>query len=225
MKNVLLLAVAFAMTSAFCFAAIPPASAPAPENTNTKTAVSAPISQQPSSPDAVAHKPQGPVSVIISTNYGDITVELDAQKAPITVANFLKYVDEKFYDGTVFHRVIKNFMIQGGGFDQSLSQKKTHAPIKNEAGNGLKNNRGTIAMARTMIVDSATAQFFINTVDNDFLNHRNDSMQGFGYAVFGKVTDGMNVVDVIAGVNTGRVNGMSDVPTPVPVIIKSVRRK
>ena len=165
------------------------------------------------------------VVVVISTNYGDITVELDAAKAPITVKNFLAYVDAKFYDGTIFHRVIKNFMIQGGGFDPNMRQKQTNAPIKNEAGNGLKNTRGTIAMARTSVIDSATAQFFINTVDNAFLDHRDNSMQGFGYAVFGKVTDGMEVVDAIAAVTTGRVNGMSDVPTPAPVVITSVRRK
>ena len=130
------------------------------------------------------------VVVVISTNYGDITVELDAAKAPITVKNFLAYVDAKFYDGTIFHRVIKNFMIQGGGFDPNMRQKQTNAPIKNEAGNGLKNTRGTIAMARTSVIDSATAQFFINTVDNAFLDHRDESMQGFGYPVFGKVTVG-----------------------------------
>ncbi len=182
-------------------AAAPAPAAPAPTATNTA------------------------VSVVIATNYGDITVELDAEKAPLTVANFLSYVDEKFYDGTIFHRVIKNFMIQGGGFTPNMAQKKTHAPVKNEAGNGLKNTRGTIAMARTMIVDSATAQFFINTVDNAFLDHRDNSMQGFGYAVFGRVTDGMAVVDAIAAVKTDRVKGMSDVPFPSPVVITSIRRK
>ena len=165
------------------------------------------------------------VVVVISTNYGDITVELDAAKAPITVKNFLAYVDAKFYDGTIFHRVIKNFMIQGGGFDPNMRQKQTNAPIKNEAGNGLKNTRGTIAMARTSVIDSATAQFFINTVDNAFLDHRDESMQGFGYAVFGKVTDGMAVVDAIAGVKTGRFGPFADVPTPAPVVITSIRRK
>ncbi len=175
--------------------------------------------------EAPAPATNAAVSVVIATNYGDITVELDAEKAPVTVANFLSYVDEKFYDGTIFHRVIRNFMIQGGGFTPDMAQKRTHAPVKNEAGNGLKNTRGTIAMARTMIIDSATAQFFINTVDNAFLDHRDNSMQGFGYAVFGKVTDGMAVVDAIAGVQTGRVNGMSDVPTPAPVVITSIRRK
>ena len=167
----------------------------------------------------------GAVSVVIATNYGDITVELDAEKAPLTVKNFLSYVDEKFYDGTIFHRVIKGFMIQGGGFTPEMAQKPTHAPVKNEAGNGLKNTRGTIAMARTMVVDSATAQFFINTVDNAFLDHRDNSMQGFGYAVFGKVTDGMAVVDAIASVKTGTVGRMGDVPTPAPVVITSIRRK
>ena len=175
--------------------------------------------------EAPAPATNAAVSVVIATNYGDITVALDAEKAPLPVKNFLSYVDEKFYDGTIFHRVIKNFMIQGGGFTPDMAQKRTHAPVKNEAGNGLKNTRGTIAMARTMIIDSATAQFFIKTVDNAFLDHRDNSMQGFGYAVFGKVTDGMEVVDAIAAVTTGRVNGMSDVPTPAPVVITSVRRK
>ncbi|MBQ6926623.1 MAG: peptidyl-prolyl cis-trans isomerase [Kiritimatiellae bacterium] len=161
----------------------------------------------------------------IDTSMGVITLELDDEKAPATVANFARYAKEGHYDGTIFHRVIKNFMIQGGGFTPDMAQKRTHAPVKNEAGNGLKNTRGTIAMARTPIIDSATAQFFINTVDNAFLDHRDNSMQGFGYAVFGKVTDGMEVVDAIAAVTTGRVNGMSDVPTPAPVVITSVRRK
>ena len=161
--------------------------------------------------------------VVISTNMGDITVELDAEKAPVTVTNFLTYVDEKFYDGTIFHRVIPRFMIQGGGFDASLHQKKTHDQIKNEAGNGLKNTRGTIAMARTSIINSATAQFFINTVDNAFLDHRDDSMQGFGYAVFGHVTEGMEVVDAISAVKTGRFGPMSDVPAQ-PIVITSIRR-
>ena len=175
--------------------------------------------------EAPAPATNAAVSVVIATNYGDITVELDAEKAPLTVKNFLSYVDEKFYDGTIFHRVIKNFMIQGGGFTPDMAQKRTHAPVKNEAGNGLKNTRGTIAMARTMIIDSATAQFFINTVDNAFLDHRDNSMQGFGYAVFGKVTDGMAVVDAIAAVQTGRVGMMSDVPIPAPVVIATIRRK
>lgn len=178
---------------------------------------------QDQAPAPAAPAAAKPVAVVIATSMGDITVQLDAEKAPVTVSNFLAYVDAKFYDGTVFHRVIPNFMIQGGGFDETLSQKKTHAPIKNEAANGLKNSRGTIAMARTMIVDSATAQFFINSVDNKFLDHRAPTPQGFGYAVFGMVTQGMDVVDKISGVKTGNVNGMGDVPLQ-PVVIKSIRR-
>src|SRR3972149_11416321 len=138
--------------------------------------------------------------VLMETSLGNIKIELDQAKAPITVKNFLSYVDEKFYDGTIFHRVIGNFMIQGGGFTAEMQQKPVKAPIKNEAGNGLKNMTGTIAMARTNIVDSATAQFFINVVDNDFLNHQNTTSQGFGYAVFGKVIEGMDVVDKIKAV-------------------------
>ncbi len=155
--------------------------------------------------------------VVISTSLGDVTVALDAEKAPKTVANFLSYVDDGFYDGTVFHRVIKNFMIQGGGMTADGKQKPTKAPIKNEADNGLRNDVGTIAMARTNVVDSATAQFFINTKDNDFLNHGG---RDFGYAVFGKVTDGMDVVRRIEAVQTGR----GDVPVETVTIV-SVRRK
>ncbi len=159
--------------------------------------------------------------VILSTTEGDIKIELDAEKAPITVENFLGYVDAKFYDGTIFHRVIPDFMIQGGGFDEKMSQKKTQAPIKNEADNGLTNDRGTLAMARTSDVNSATAQFFINLKDNDFLNH---GSRDFGYAVFGKVVDGMDVVDKIAATPTGRKGGQSDVPTK-PILINSARRE
>lgn len=163
-------------------------------------------------------------TVVIETNLGSIEVELDAEKAPVTVANFLSYVDESFYDGTIFHRVIPRFMIQGGGFTADMAQKKTKAPIRNEAANGLKNTRGTIAMARTMVVDSATAQFFINTVDNAFLDFRSPTPQGFGYAVFGRVTSGMEVVDAISAAKTGVRNGMRDVPLDT-VVIKTVRRK
>ena len=162
-------------------------------------------------------------SVLLSTSLGDITIELDAEKAPATVVNFLSYVDEQFYDGTIFHRVIKGFMIQGGGFTADMAQKRTKAPIKNEANNGLKNTRGTIAMARTSIVDSATAQFFINSVDNDFLNFRAPTPDGYGYAVFGKVTAGLDVVDKISAARTGIAHGMRDVPLQ-PVVIKSIRR-
>jgi cyclophilin family peptidyl-prolyl cis-trans isomerase len=159
--------------------------------------------------------------VLIQTSLGDVTVELDQEKAPVTVKNFLEYVDAKHYDGTIFHRVIKGFMIQGGGFDQNMKQKPTKPPIKNEAGNGLKNTKGTIAMARTNVVDSATAQFFVNAVDNAFLDHKNETPTGFGYAVFGKVTKGIDVVEKIEKVATTTRSGMSDVPVE-PVVIKSV---
>lgn len=159
--------------------------------------------------------------VVMETSKGTIKIELDEEKAPITVKNFLSYVNDKFYDGTIYHRVIPTFMIQGGGFDEKMNQKPTKPPIKNEAGNGLPNKRGTIAMARTGVVDSATAQFFINVKDNDFLNHRDDSQQGYGYAVFGKVIEGMDVVDKIKDVKTGNKGGFQDVPVET-VVIKSV---
>ena len=159
--------------------------------------------------------------LLMSTSMGDIKIELDPEKAPVTVKNFLDYVEAKHYDGTIFHRVIKGFMIQGGGFDKDMKQRPTKAPIKNEAGNGLKNVTGTIAMARTNVVDSATAQFFINVVDNAFLDHKNETPSGFGYAVFGKVVEGMDVVRKIEQVPTTSRMGNQDVPTE-PVIIKSV---
>jgi cyclophilin family peptidyl-prolyl cis-trans isomerase len=166
--------------------------------------------------------------VVISTSKGDIKVQLDQKKAPVSVANFLAYVKEKHYDGTVFHRVIKNFMIQGGGFDERLAQKGgTHPPIKNEAGNGLLNKTGTLAMARTFVVDSATDQFFVNTKDNAFLDHKSDAPQGFGYAVFGKVIKGLDVVKKIEAVPTqtkpsGDGVPLSDVPVET-VVIKTIR--
>jgi len=161
--------------------------------------------------------------VKMTTSLGEITIELYADKAPVSVANFLAYVEESFYDGTIFHRVIPNFMVQGGGFTADMRQKATKAQIRNEADNGLKNTRGTLAMARTMVVDSATSQFFINTVDNDFLNFRNKSPQGYGYAVFGKVTAGMEVVDKIAQVQTGNRGMHQNVPVE-PVTILKVER-
>ena len=157
----------------------------------------------------------------IETSMGSITVELDDAKAPITVKNFLDYATSGHYDGTIFHRVIDGFMIQGGGFTKAMDQKPTKAPIKNEAANGLTNKRGTIAMARTMVVDSATSQFFINLVDNDFLNFRAPTPQYYGYAVFGKVTDGMDVVDKIAKVKTGFAGPHQNVPEE-SVVIKKV---
>ena len=157
--------------------------------------------------------------VIMSTSMGDIKIELYPDKAPETVKNFLSYVNDKLYDGTVFHRVIPNFMIQGGGFTPDMKQKPTKAPIKNEADNSLNNDTGTIAMARTSAVDSATSQFFINLVDNHFLNH---GARDFGYAVFGKVVEGMDVVRKIADVKTGSRGPFQDVPVE-PVVIKSAR--
>jgi cyclophilin family peptidyl-prolyl cis-trans isomerase len=161
--------------------------------------------------------------VVMKTSKGDITLELFADKAPLTVKNFLTYVDKDFYDGTIFHRVIKDFMIQGGGLTADLHEKAALAPIKNEAGNGLSNKRGTIAMARTSVVDSATCQFFINTVDNSFLDHKDNTSEGFGYCVFGKVIAGLETVDAIAAVPTMTRRGMGDVPRETVTII-SVRR-
>ncbi|MBQ1428100.1 MAG: peptidyl-prolyl cis-trans isomerase [Kiritimatiellae bacterium] len=153
---------------------------------------------------------------------GTISLELDEAKAPATVKNFVEYANSGHYDGTIFHRVIDGFMIQGGGFTKSMDQKPTREPIMNEAMNGLKNLRGTIAMARTMVVDSATSQFFINLVDNAFLDFTNPTPQGFGYAVFGKVTDGMDVVDAIAKVKTGFSGPHQNVPEE-PVVIRKVK--
>jgi peptidyl-prolyl cis-trans isomerase B (cyclophilin B) len=167
--------------------------------------------------------PKGGRPVVqFETSMGVIKVELYPDKAPITVKNFLSYVREGYYDGLVFHRVIRDFMVQGGGFTKEMKEKGTkHPPIKNEADNGLKNDRGTVAMARTSVVDSATAQFFINTVNNDFLNHRAKTPQGYGYAVFGKVTDGMDVVDKIRAVPTASSGMHQDVPKEPVVILKA----
>jgi len=161
--------------------------------------------------------------VLLETTSGDILVELYPDKAPETVANFLKYVDNGFYNNTIFHRVIPGFMIQGGGLTARMQQKDTEAPIKNEADNGLKNDRGTIAMARTMDPHSATAQFFVNLVDNDFLNFQAPSGNGWGYCVFGKVTEGMDVVDKIAKVKTTTVGMYQDVPSDLVVITGASR--
>jgi peptidyl-prolyl cis-trans isomerase B (cyclophilin B) len=158
--------------------------------------------------------------VLLSTSHGDITLELDATKAPASANNFLDYVNAGFFDGTIFHRVIPGFMIQGGGFTPDMQQKATECSIANEANNGLKNDRGTIAMARTSNPHSATSQFFINLVDNGFLNHTGESMQGWGYAVFGKVVEGMDAVDSIAKVGTGNHGPHSDVPLE-PVVINN----
>jgi len=176
---------------------------------------------QPAAPSAK----ETTVTVVIETSEGSMTAELYADKAPLTVSNFLAYVDSKFYDGTIFHRVIPNFMIQGGGFTADLNQKTTRDPVKNEAGNGLGNLRGTLAMARTMVVDSATAQFFINHKDNAFLDHQSETSRGFGYAVFGKVIKGIDVLDKIAAVQTGAGGPFqSDLPLKT-VTITSIRRQ
>ncbi|TXH94107.1 MAG: peptidylprolyl isomerase A [Pseudomonas sp.] len=158
--------------------------------------------------------------VVLTTSYGDIEIELNADKAPISTQNFLGYLEAGFYTGTQFHRVIPGFMIQGGGFDADMRQKDTFKPIRNEADNGLRNERGTLAMARTQDVDSATSQFFINHKDNDFLNHGG---RDFGYAVFGKVVRGMDVVDRIAGVRTGNRGMHQNVPLE-PVLILNARK-
>lgn len=162
-------------------------------------------------------------SVVIETNYGDITVELNDEKAPLSVANFLTYADSGHYSGTIFHRVIKDFMIQGGNFSADMVPKKTLPPVKNEATNGLRNLRGTIAMARTGVVDSATSQFFINLKDNGFLDHKNTTTRGYGYAVFGKVVEGMEIVDKIGVSSTHTFRRFRDVPVE-PVVIRTIKR-
>jgi len=154
------------------------------------------------------------------TSHGDFTVELFEKDAPLSVANFLSYIDSEFFDGTIFHRIVPGFVIQGGGFTEDMTQKKTQPPVKNEADNGLKNKRGTLSMARTSDINSATSQFFVNLKDNEFLDH---SRGNFGYAVFAQVTEGMDVIDKIAAVETGRKRGFDDVPVEA-VIMKSVRR-
>lgn len=161
-----------------------------------------------------------PPVVELDTNMGAIVIELNEEKAPKTVENFLNYVKSGHYDGTIFHRIIDGFMIQGGGMDAEMNEKPTNAPIENEADNGLKNDKGTIAMARTQDPHSATSQFFINVKDNDFLNHSGKNMQGWGYTVFGKVTSGMDVIEKMRSVPTGRFGMHADVPKE-PVVINS----
>lgn len=159
--------------------------------------------------------------VKLHTNHGDITIELNAEKAPATVKNFLDYASSGFYDGTIFHRVIDSFMIQGGGFEPGMKQKPVKAPIENEAANGLKNDNYTVAMARTSDPQSATAQFFINVKDNDFLNYTSSDARGYGYCVFGKVVEGKEVVDAIRKVKTGNRSGFQDVPVEDVIITKA----
>ncbi|MEH6456115.1 MAG: peptidylprolyl isomerase [Cocleimonas sp.] len=163
--------------------------------------------------------------VKLETSKGVMMIELDAEKAPLSAANFIEYVEDGFFDGLIFHRVIPNFMVQGGGMNPDMSQKANKAPIQNEANNGLKNDRGTLAMARTNDPHSATSQFFVNLKDNDFLNHTSESPAGWGYAVFGKVVDGLDTIDEIAKVQTGNVKGHGDVPTEAVTIIKATLEK
>ena len=179
-----------------------------------------PVPDATATPTPETPKEENPM-VILKTSKGDITIELFEKEAPVTVANFLKYVDSGFYKGTIFHRVIDGFMIQGGGFTRDMNQKSTRAPIKNEAANGLKNARGTLAMARTQDPNSATAQFFINLISNDFLDFRSPDPRGIGYCVFAKVVSGMDVVEKIRNTPTGAAGPFpSDVPK-TPVIINS----
>ena len=200
------------------FAFRAPAPAQDPDAAPEAPAPEAASLEQPDQP-----KTQEQPMVILKTTLGDITIKLFPDKAPITVANFLAYVDSGHYNGTIFHRVIDGFMIQGGGFNRYMLQKPTQAPIKNEAANGLQNKRGTIAMARTSVVDSATSQFFINVVDNAFLDYKSPDPRGFGYCVFGEVVSGMDVVDQIKAVRTGVKNGMSDVPLQTVEILSAER--
>jgi peptidyl-prolyl cis-trans isomerase B (cyclophilin B) len=171
----------------------------------------------------MAQAPAANPKVLFKTSQGDITIELYPAKAPVTVQNILDYVEAKFYDGLIFHRVIPNFMIQCGGMDAEMRQKSGNPAIKNEAANGLKNTRGSVAMARTNIVDSATSQFFVNLKDNTFLNHKDNTPEGFGYCVFGKVVAGMDVVDAIAKVPTVNKRGHGDVPlAPITILSAAV---
>jgi cyclophilin family peptidyl-prolyl cis-trans isomerase len=201
-----------------------PATTEKQESTDTKKAEKKETSDKKKAEKKVNSGGSKMTTVVIDTSMGKMEVELDSEKAPLSVENFLKYVDKKHYDGTIFHRVIKDFMIQGGGMDEKMNEKSTMAPIKNEAQNGLKNLRGTLAMARTGVVDSATSQFFINTVDNGFLDFRSPDPRGYGYAVFGKVSSGLDVVDKIRAVETGSSGMHSDVPKK-PVVINSIKRK
>jgi len=181
-------------------------------------------SEQPTDIKDSGDKMSNP-KVKLETSKGVMMIELDAEKAPLSAANFIEYVEDGFFDGLIFHRVIPNFMVQGGGMNPDMSQKANKAPIQNEANNGLKNDRGTLAMARTNDPHSATSQFFVNLKDNDFLNHTSESPAGWGYAVFGKVVDGLDTIDEIAKVQTGNVKGHGDVPTEAVTIIKATLEK
>jgi peptidyl-prolyl cis-trans isomerase B (cyclophilin B) len=192
--------------------------------TDPTTVMDTPQNARGESPDEVKEPVMIVMEIKMGDEKGDLEIELDSEKAPLSVANFLQYVDDGFFAGTIFHRVINNFMIQGGGFTPDMEQKPTREPIENEAKNGLKNEVGTLAMARTNDLHSATSQFFINVNNNEFLNHRDSSPAGFGYAVFGKVVSGMDFVNKIKETATGNRGHYSDVPK-TPVVIVSVRRK
>ena len=234
-----ILLIALIVFGAGCGSDTPPEDPAPPPEPVTKSAPieeppPAPVEQPPAeapepapapkpAPKKTAPKTAANPAVVIATSKGAIRVELDPEKAPLSVKNFLEYVDAKFYDGTVFHRVIPNFMIQGGGFSKDMVKKDTRAPIQNEAKNGLRNLRGTVAMARTPNPHSATAQFYINHVDNAMLDQASQPPGAWGYAVFGKVVEGMDVVDAIANTPTGFAAGMQDVPT-TQIVIESIRR-
>ncbi len=207
------------MAASACVAAMFLGSAFA-QATKTEPKAAKAAAVKPSTCSKINDKGTNPMKVKLTTSMGAITLELNKEKAPISTENFVKYVESGHYNGTIFHRVINNFMIQGGGFDKKMIQKSAKATVVNEANNGLKNVNGSIAMARTSDPQSASAQFFINVKDNDFLDFRNETTQGWGYAVFGKVTKGMDVVNKIKVVKTGNSGGMSDVPVE-PVIIES----
>ncbi len=195
-----------------------------PPGVEAETTVEPVVGENPLADDPVAEQPDDGdnPTVVMDTSFGTIRIELWRDRAPATVENFLRYVDGGFYDNLIFHRVIPGFMIQGGGFNTTMLEQSTFEPIVNEAQADLRNTRGTLAMARTNVINSATSQFFINLVDNDFLNHRDTTPSGFGYAVFGEVVEGMDVVDQIAQVETGSARGHQDVPTE-PVVIRSLR--
>jgi cyclophilin family peptidyl-prolyl cis-trans isomerase len=199
-----------------------PRAKPAPKP-GARAPVKAPPLQAPAPEPALKPAPGNPVAVI-ATSLGDITIELFKDRAPASVENFVQYANDRFYDGTIFHRIVPQFMIQGGGFMPSMEEKPTRPPIQNEATNGVRNTRGTIAMARRQQLRSATSQFYINVVDNGMLDHRGFAPPDFGYAVFGRVLSGMDVADRIAGVRTTFAGGMENVPVE-PVLIKSVRIK
>lgn len=223
MKQALALFFVLAFSAVGCGAAETPKSGTQAQQatTSTKTTESTQETTQTTEQKTSSGDTMSNPKVLIETSKGNITIELDAENAPISAANFVAYVKDGFYDGTIFHRVIPNFMVQGGGMNPDMSEKPNKGKIQNEANNGLKNDRGTLAMARTPDPHSASSQFFVNVADNAFLNFKSETSQGWGYAVFGKVTDGMDVVDTIVGVKTGTRGGHQDVPAEPVTIDKA----